>query len=112
MLDVAYREDACRVQTGDADQNFAALRHLALTVLKHDHSVKIGIKAKRLKVGGIMPISSTCSLNKMRLPGNFGKTYGKPLSAGIKYFNFFTCQFGNIGGAHACWLTVLAPMRK
>jgi len=51
VLDVAFREDACRVRTGDADQNFAVLRHLALTLLKQDRSVKIGIKAKRLKAG-------------------------------------------------------------
>jgi len=51
VLDVAFREDDSRVRTGDADQNFAVLRHLALTLLKQDHSVKIGIKAKRLKAG-------------------------------------------------------------
>lgn len=51
VLDVAFREDACRVRTGAADQNLAVLRHLALNLLKHDTSVKIGIQAKRLKAG-------------------------------------------------------------
>jgi predicted transposase YbfD/YdcC len=51
VLDVAFREDECRVRVGAAAQNFAVLRHLALNLLKAERSVKIGIKAKRLKAG-------------------------------------------------------------
>ena len=51
VLDVAFRENACRVRTGAAAQNFAVLRHLALNLLKAEQSVKIGVKAKRLKAG-------------------------------------------------------------
>lgn len=51
VLDVAFREDECRVRTGAAAQNFAVLRHLALNLLKAERSVKIGVKAKRLKAG-------------------------------------------------------------
>lgn len=51
VLDVAFREDECRVRVGAAAQNFAVLRHLALNLLKAERSVKIGVKAKRLKAG-------------------------------------------------------------
>lgn len=51
VLDVAFREDECRVRAGAAAENFAVLRHLALNLLKAEQSVKIGVKAKRLKAG-------------------------------------------------------------
>lgn len=51
VLDVAFREDDCRVRTGYAPQNFAVLRHLALNLLKRETSVKVGIKTKRHKAG-------------------------------------------------------------
>jgi predicted transposase YbfD/YdcC len=51
VLDVAFREDDCRVRKDNAAQNFAMLRHVALNLLKQENSVRIGIKAKRLKAG-------------------------------------------------------------
>ncbi len=51
VLDVAFREDDCRVRTGCGPQNFAVLRHLALNLLKRETSVKVGIKTKRHKAG-------------------------------------------------------------
>ena len=48
-LDVAFREDDCRVRQGNAPQNFAVLRHMALNLLKHETTAKGGIKAKRLQ---------------------------------------------------------------
>ena len=51
VLDVAFREDDCRVRTGYGPQNFAVLRHLALNLLKRETSVKVGIKTKRHKAG-------------------------------------------------------------
>jgi predicted transposase YbfD/YdcC len=51
VLDVAFHEDDCRVRTGHAPQNFAVLRHLSLNLLKHETSVKVGIKTKRHKAG-------------------------------------------------------------
>jgi predicted transposase YbfD/YdcC len=36
VLDVAFREDDCRVRQGYADENFATLRRIALHLLKQD----------------------------------------------------------------------------
>lgn len=51
VLDVAFREDDSRVRQGNADQNLAILRHMALNLLKHKKTAKGGIKAKRLRAG-------------------------------------------------------------
>jgi len=51
VLDIAFREDDSLVRTGHAAENFAMLRHIALNLLRQDHTVKVGIKAKRLKAG-------------------------------------------------------------
>jgi predicted transposase YbfD/YdcC len=50
-LDVAFREDESRIREHQARENFAVLRHLALTRLKNDRGTKLGIKIKRLKAG-------------------------------------------------------------
>lgn len=54
VLDVAFREDANTVRRDNAPQNLAVLRHMALNLLKHEKSAQVGIKAKRLKLAGIM----------------------------------------------------------
>jgi predicted transposase YbfD/YdcC len=51
VLDVAFREDACRTRTGHAPENLATLRHMAVNLLKQERSCKLGIKSKRLKAG-------------------------------------------------------------
>ncbi len=51
VLDVAFREDDCRIRCGDAPQNFAILRRIALNLLKGDSNTKLGIANKRLKAG-------------------------------------------------------------
>lgn len=49
VLDMAFREDECRVRTGHAATNLAHLRRAVLTQLRREKSVRVGIKAKQLK---------------------------------------------------------------
>lgn len=51
VLDVAFREDYCRVRADHAPHNLAILRHIALNLLKQERSLKVGIKSKRLRAG-------------------------------------------------------------
>ena len=51
VLDVAFREDDSRVRQGNADQNLAVLRQIALNLLKQEKTARGGIKAKRLQAG-------------------------------------------------------------
>lgn len=48
ILDIAFREDECRVRKGYAAENLGILRRLALNLLKQEKSTKVGTKAKRL----------------------------------------------------------------
>lgn len=48
QLDVTFQEDQCRVRQGHADANLSSLRRTALSLLKNNHSQKLGIKNKRL----------------------------------------------------------------
>jgi predicted transposase YbfD/YdcC len=46
-LDVAFREDECRIRKGFASENFAIVRHIALNMLKNEKNSKKGIARKR-----------------------------------------------------------------
>jgi predicted transposase YbfD/YdcC len=48
VLDVIFKEDESRIRTGNAPQNFAILRQIALNILKNDTS-KGSLKKKRFK---------------------------------------------------------------
>jgi predicted transposase YbfD/YdcC len=48
-LDVTFNEDGCRVRQGEAAENFAGLRHIALSWLRQEKTAKVGLKTKRLK---------------------------------------------------------------
>jgi len=50
-LDVAFNEDRCRIRTGNADQNIAILRRLALNLLKKETSTKRSLRLKRKAAG-------------------------------------------------------------
>jgi len=50
-LDVAFREDESRMRKGNSAANFSIVRHIALNLLRHYESVKVGIKNKRLTAG-------------------------------------------------------------
>jgi predicted transposase YbfD/YdcC len=49
ILDVVFREDDSRVRAGNAAQNLALIRKLALSMLSREKSCKRGIKVKRFK---------------------------------------------------------------
>jgi len=51
VLDVAMHQDQARIRTGHAPENLAILQHLALNLLKREHTEKLGIKNKRLAAG-------------------------------------------------------------
>lgn len=48
QLDVTFQEDQSRVRKGHADANFSSLRRTALSLLKNNHTKKMGVKNKRL----------------------------------------------------------------
>jgi predicted transposase YbfD/YdcC len=48
-LDTAFREDECRVRIDNAAKNLAALRRVALGLLKQERSIKVGVQTKRMR---------------------------------------------------------------
>jgi predicted transposase YbfD/YdcC len=51
VLDVGFREDHSRVRIGNAAENLAVVRRIALNLLKQEETAKVGIKNKRLMAG-------------------------------------------------------------
>ena len=49
VLDIAFKEDESRIRKDNAPENFAISRHIALTLLKQEKSLKRGIVGKRLR---------------------------------------------------------------
>jgi len=48
QLDVTFQEDQSRVRKGHADANFSILRRTALSLLKNNKTLQVGVKNKRL----------------------------------------------------------------
>ncbi len=46
-LDVAFREDACRIRRESASENLAAIRHIAMNALNGEKTFKAGVKRKQ-----------------------------------------------------------------
>lgn len=51
QLDVTFQEDQSRLRRGHADANFSILRRTALSLLKNNKTLKVGVKNKRLNAG-------------------------------------------------------------
>lgn len=51
VLDGAFHEDQSRIRQGHAAENFTALRHLALNLLRQQQAERLSIRGKRLKAG-------------------------------------------------------------
>jgi predicted transposase YbfD/YdcC len=50
-LDIGFREDECQSREAQSAENFAAIRHIGLNLLKQEKSCRLGIKSKRKKAG-------------------------------------------------------------
>lgn len=46
-----FREDESRIRRGEAPQNFAVLRRMALNLLKRETTLNRSVKQRRLKAG-------------------------------------------------------------
>ena len=51
VLDIAFREDESRIRLGNAQHNLAIVRRMALNLLRHEKTAKVGIAAKRKLAG-------------------------------------------------------------
>ena len=51
VLDLSFREDESRVRSGNASENLAIIRHMALNLLRKDRTSKTSIKARRKLAG-------------------------------------------------------------
>ena len=58
VLDVAFSEDQSRVRQGNAAENLAIARQIALNLLKQDTSIKVGIKTSGKTAAGVRIISA------------------------------------------------------
>jgi hypothetical protein len=50
-LDVTFNEDRCRIRKEHAAENRAAVRHVALNLLRQEHAKQISLRQKRLLCG-------------------------------------------------------------
>lgn len=51
VLDVGFHEDQSRKRAGHAAQNFSLINRIALNLLRHNKSTKVGTRGKRLLAG-------------------------------------------------------------
>ena len=47
VLGLSFREDESRIRTGNAPENMAIVRHMALNLLRQDQTSKTSIKVRR-----------------------------------------------------------------
>jgi len=51
VLNLAFREDECRIRCGHAGENVAVPRHIALNLPRREQSLTVGLHAMRLARG-------------------------------------------------------------
>ena len=51
VSDISFREDESRIRKGNAAENFAIIRHIALNLLRQEKTEKGSIRAKRMRAG-------------------------------------------------------------
>ena len=51
QLDVNFKEDQSRMRTKNSGENFAAIRRMAISLLKQETTKKLSMKCKRLLAG-------------------------------------------------------------
>jgi len=50
-LDVTFNEDRCRIRKDHAAENMVAVRHIALNLLRQEHSCRMSLRQKRILCG-------------------------------------------------------------
>ena len=68
VLDIAFREDDCRIRKGNGVENFAVLRHIALNLLRRETTSKGSLKGRRKKAGWDNDYLLKVLTGQMRLP--------------------------------------------
>lgn len=48
VLDIAFREDDCRIRKGFGAENMAVFRQIALNLIRQEKTVKLGVKNRRM----------------------------------------------------------------
>lgn len=71
-LDVAFKEDQSRVRADHGDENLAAIRRIALNLLKQEKTAQVGIANKRLKAARSLDYLLKVVTGRRGLP-NIGK---------------------------------------
>ncbi len=51
VLDIAFREDGCRMRAENAAENINVIRHIGTNLLKQEKTCKMGTASKRKKCG-------------------------------------------------------------
>ena len=83
VLDMAFDEDRSRVRTGNADQNLAVVRHMAMNMLKQEQPQRSASRPSGRRPDGTMTTCSRSSLLKMRLPFGVYINAREPQSAAV-----------------------------
>ena len=88
QLDVTFQEDQCRLRRGNADANFSIFHLTALSLLKNNHALKIGVidsevvNGPHFAANAAVPAGFAIFFTAERFIGNLGLNKNKRLAAG------------------------------